>query len=31
MAMGIPDPSAAVNTLRSERIGVDELAQFRGF
>jgi len=31
MAMGFPDPSAAVNTLRSDRIGVDELAQFRGF
>ena len=30
MAMGFPDPSA-VNTLRSDRIGVDELAQFRGF
>jgi len=31
MAMGFPDPSAAVNTLRSDRIGVDELAEFHGF
>jgi nitroreductase len=31
MALGFADPAAKVNSLRSERIGVDELAQLRGF
>jgi nitroreductase len=31
MALGIPDPAAAVNSLRSDRIAVNELAEFRGF
>ena len=31
MALGIADPAAAVNTLRSERAAVDEFAVFRGF
>jgi nitroreductase len=31
MALGIADPGAAVNTLRSERAEVDEFAQLHGF
>ncbi len=31
MALGYADENAPVNTLRSERISVDELASFRGF
>jgi nitroreductase len=31
MALGFADPSAAVNSLRSERTAVEEFAQFRGF
>jgi nitroreductase len=31
MALGYADPSAAVNSLRSERTPVKEFAQFRGF
>ena len=31
MALGIADPAAAVNTLRSERAEVDEFAELRGF
>jgi nitroreductase len=31
MALGYADPSAAVNTLRSERAPVDEFATFRGW
>lgn len=31
MALGYADKSAPVNTLRSDRIGVDELATFKGF
>ena len=31
MALGYADPTAKVNTLRSERAAVDEFAKFRGF
>ena len=31
MALGYADESAAVNTLRSDRVGVDEIATFLGF
>ena len=31
MALGFPDPAAKVNSLRSERVTVDEFAVFRGF
>jgi nitroreductase len=31
MALGYADENAAVNTLRSERASVDEIASFRGF
>ena len=31
MALGYADPSAAVNSLRSERTAVEEFTQFRGF
>lgn len=31
MALGYADASAPINTLRSERAGVDEIAEFRGF
>ena len=31
MALGRPDPAAKVNSLRSERVTVDEFAVFRGF
>ena len=31
MALGVPDPDQAVNTLRSERAPVAEFATFRGF
>ncbi len=31
MALGIPDPAAKVNSLRSERVAVDDFAVFRGF
>ena len=31
MALGIADPGANVNALRSERVAVDELTDFRGF
>ena len=31
MALGYADPDAPVNRLRSERVGVDEMATFRGF
>jgi nitroreductase len=31
IALGHADPSAAVNGLRSERVAVDEFAEFRGF
>lgn len=31
LALGWPDPDASVNTLRSDRAGVDEFATFRGF
>jgi nitroreductase len=31
MAIGYADETAPVNTLRSDRIGVDELTTFKGF
>jgi nitroreductase len=31
IALGVPDPQAAVNRLRSERVPVEEFADFRGF
>jgi nitroreductase len=31
MALGVADPEAKVNSLRSERVGVDEFTVFRGF
>jgi len=31
MALGYADPAAAVNSLRSERVPVEEFAEFRGF
>ena len=31
MALGYADDAAPINTLRSERAGVDEIAEFRGF
>jgi hypothetical protein len=31
MALGYPDPAAKVNSLRSDRAGVDEFAVLRGF
>ena len=31
MALGFRDPDAAVNTLRSKRVAVDEFARFQGF
>jgi nitroreductase len=31
IALGFPDPDAAVNRLRSERVPVEEFATFRGF
>jgi nitroreductase len=31
MALGFPDPAAKVNSLRSERVAVDEFAVLRGF
>jgi hypothetical protein len=31
IALGHADPHAAVNRLRSERLGIDEFSEFRGF
>jgi hypothetical protein len=31
MALGYADPTAKVNTLRSDRASVDEIATFKGF
>ncbi|MDP3750013.1 MAG: nitroreductase [Phenylobacterium sp.] len=31
MALGVPDPSAPVNALRSDRADVDEICDFKGF